>query len=114
MYREYGEQGLAWCSRTGFAPENRSEVEQSFQIGVSYIGLLPGRDIDSFALGLSKASISRDLPGRTSETVVEAAYEYIFSDDFIIQPSVQWIQDPGAIGELEDALVFGLRVNLSF
>ena len=114
VYREYGEQGLAWFSRTGFAPENRNEVEQSFQIGVSYIGLLPGRDIDSFALGLSKASISRDLPGRTSETVVEAAYEYIFSDDFIIQPSVQWVQDPGAIGELEDALVFGLRVNLSF
>ncbi|HAH99398.1 MAG TPA: hypothetical protein DCO70_08675, partial [Verrucomicrobiales bacterium] len=51
---------------------------------------------------------------RTSETVVEAAYEYIFSDDFIIQPSVQWVKDPGAIGELEDALVFGLRVNLSF
>ena len=36
------------------------------------------------------------------------------SDDLIIQPSVQWVSDPGATGELDDALVLGLRVNLSF
>jgi len=114
VYREYGDQGLALFARAGFAPEDRSEVEHSFQIGASYIGLLPGRDIDSFALGLSHASISGDLPGRTSETVVEAAYEYIMSDEFIIQPSVQWVRDPGAAGDLDDALVFGLRTNLSF
>jgi len=27
---------------------------------------------------------------------------------------VQWVGDPGATGELDDALVLGLRVNLSF
>ena len=46
--------------------------------------------------------------------MVEAAYEFVMSDDFIIQPSVQWIGDPGATGELDDAVVLGLRVNLSF
>ena len=114
VYREYGDQGLALFARVGFAPEDRSEVEHSFQIGANYIGLIPGRDIDSFGLGLSHATISGDLPGRTSETVIEAAYEYIMSDEFTIQPSVQWVRDPGATGELDDALVFGLRTNLSF
>ena len=46
--------------------------------------------------------------------MIEAAYEYIMSDEFTIQPSVQWVRDPGATGELDDALVFGLRANLSF
>ena len=72
------------------------------------------RDIDTTALGLSPAHSSADLPGRTSETVVEAAYEFVMSDDFIIQPSVQWVSDPGATGDLDDALVLGLRVKLSF
>ena len=89
-------------------------MEYSFQFGASYIGLIPGRDIDTFGLGLSHATISSDLPGRTSETVIEAAYEYIMSDDLTIQPSVQWVRDPGATGELDDALIFGLRTNLCF
>lgn len=114
VYREYGDQGLALFARAGFAPEDRSEVEYSFQFGASYIGLIPGRDIDTFGIGLSHATISSDLPRRTSETVIEAAYEYIMSDEFTIQPSVQWVRDPGATGELDDALVFGLRTNLSF
>ncbi|MBC8244698.1 MAG: carbohydrate porin [Verrucomicrobia bacterium] len=114
VYREYGDQGLSLFVRAGFAPEDRSEVEHSFQVGASYVGLFPGRDIDKVALGLSHANISSELPGRTTETAVELAYEYVMSDDFTIQPSVQWIGDPGATGELDDALVLGLRVNLSF
>ena len=46
--------------------------------------------------------------------MIEAAYEYIMSDEFTIQPSVQWVRDPGATGELDDALVFDIRTNLSF
>jgi porin len=114
VYREYGDQGLSPFVRAGFAPEDRSAIDYSFQVGLNYVGLLPGRDIDTTILGLSHAHISDDLPGRTSETVVEAAYEFVMSDDFIIQPSVQWVSDPGATGELDDALVLGLRVNLSF
>jgi len=114
VYREYSDQGLSLFVRAGFAPENRSEVAHSFQLGGSYVGLIPGRDIDTTVLGLSQAQISNDLLGRTTETVVELAYEYLMSDDFIIQPSVQWVGDPGATGELDDALVLGLRVNLSF
>jgi porin len=89
-------------------------VDYSFQTGASYVGLIPGRDIDTAALGLSHAHISDDLPGRTIETVVEAAYEFVMSDNFIIQPSMQWVSDPGATGELDDALLLGLRVKLSF
>ena len=114
IYREYGDQGLNLFVRAGFAPEDRSAVDYSFQVGLNYVGLIAGRDIDTTALGLSHAHISDELSGRTSESVIEAAYEFVMSDDFIIQPSVQWVNDPGATGELDDALVLGLRVNLSF
>jgi len=114
VYREYGDQGLSLFVRVGFAPEDHSEVDYSFQVGASYVGLIPNRDIDTVALGLSHAHISGELPGRTTETMIELAYEYVMSDDFTIQPSVQWVGDPGATGELDDAIVLGLRVNLSF
>ena len=114
VYREYSDQGLVLFLRVGFAPEDRSEVDTSFQVGASYVGLVPGRDIDTAGLGLSHAHISGDLPGRTAETVIELAYDYVMSDDFTIQPSVQWVGDPGATGELDEALVLGLRVYLSF
>ena len=113
VYREYGDQGLALFARAGFAPEDRSEVEYS-PIWSRYIGLIPGRDIDTFGLGLSHATISSDLPGRTSETVIEAAYEYIMSDEFTIQPSVQWVRDPGATGKLDDARYSASGPTLAF
>ena len=113
VFNEYGDQGLSLFARIGFAPEDRSELSNSFQIGFGYTGLIPNRDIDKFALGLSHAKISKNLPGRSAETVVEACYTYFMSDDFTIHPDIQWINDPGASGELDDAVVFGLRVNLS-
>jgi porin len=114
VYREYSDQGLSLFVRAGFAPEDRSAIDYGFQVGLNYVGLIAGRDIDTTALGLSQAHITDDLSGRTSESVIEAAYEFVMSDDFIIQPSVQWVNDPGMTGELDDALVLGLRVNLSF
>ena len=113
VFNEYGDQGLNLFARIGFAPEDRSEVANSFQIGFGYTGLIPNRDIDKFALGLSHAKISKDLPGRSAETVIEACYTYIMSDDFTIHPDIQWVHDPGATGKLDNAVVFGLRVNLS-
>ena len=114
VYREYSDQGLSLFVRAGFAPKDRSTIDYSFQVGLNYVGLIPGRDIDTTALGLSQAHITDDLSARTSESVIEASYEFVMSDDFIIQPSVQWVGDPGATGALDDAVVLGLRVNLSF
>ena len=113
VFYEYGDQGLNIFARIGFAPDDRSEISNSFQIGFGYTGLIPNRDIDKLALGVSHAKISKNLPGRTAETVVEACYTYFMSDDFSIHPNMQWVHDPGASGELDAAVVFGLRVNLS-
>ena len=113
VFNEYGDQGLSFFARVGFAPEDSSEIANSFQIGFGYTGLIPNRDIDRFALGLSHAKICEKLHSRSAETLVEACYSYFMSDDFTIHPNIQWVHDPGASGELDDAVVFGLRVNLS-
>ena len=55
-----------------------------------------------------------DTTNMDADAAFEAAYEFVMSDNFIIQPSMQWVSDPGATGELDDALLLGLRVNLSF
>ena len=114
VYSDRRDQGLSLFARTGFARQDRSEISHSFQIGLNYTGLIPNRDSDAFALGLSHAEVSDDLPERTAETVIEVAYEFLWNDEFILQPSVQRISDPGATGELEDALVLGFRANFSF
>ena len=113
VFNEYGDQGLSFFARVGFAPKDSSEISNSFQIGFGYTGLIPNRDIDRFALGLSHAKICEKLHNRSAETLVEACYSYFMSDDFTIHPNIQWVHDPGASGELEGAVIFGLRVNLS-
>ncbi len=114
VYSDRRDQGLSLFARTGFARQDRSEISHSFQIGLNYTGLIPNRDSDALALGLSHAKVSDDLPEHTAETVIEIAYEFIWNDEFILQPSVQRLSDPGATGKLEDALVLGFRANFSF
>jgi porin len=114
IYSQHADQGLSLFARAGFAPQDRSKIAQSFQVGLSYAGLIPNRNNDTLAIGLSHADITTDLIGRKAETVFEVAYEYVKRSDMTIQLSVQRIFNPGETSELDDALVLGLRGNFSF
>lgn len=113
LCREGDDQGLGAWFRAGWSPKERSAYDFSCDTGLSYLGLIPGRDADTIAIG--GAYTDSTVPGNASyELALEAAYDFVVNDHFSVQPSLQHIINPGAPGAVADATLFGLRANLSF
>lgn len=118
------EQGLGLFFRGGCSPEDRSAFEFTFDTGLHYRGLLPGRDDDALALGFAYVNISDDIrrAERTAgasvlsdyELAVELTYQIHVTPWLGIQPDVQWIRHPGGSRALDDAFVVGLRTRVTF
>ncbi|MHC4544146.1 MAG: carbohydrate porin, partial [Planctomycetota bacterium] len=93
--------------------ENRNEIDRYFGIGLSYVGLLPGRDEDITGIGLAQALWSDRMDGFTRESAIELFYKAQLTEFMSIQPDIQYIANPG--GETtDDAIVLGIRAKLSF
>jgi porin len=102
-------QGLGTFFIYSWAPDDRNAVENHFATGLVYRGLLPGRDGDTIGIGCSWADFSDDLAGRDTEETIEAFYGMHVTDTLLIQPVVQYIENPS--GTLPDALVAGFRLG---
>jgi porin len=116
----------------------RHFVSFSLDAGLTLHGPIPGRDNDTFGLGVSVAQASngarayaRDLqfyqpsvytPAPSAETFVEATYQVQATPWWQIQPDVQYIINPGAgianpnqpTQKIKNELVIGLRTNITF
>ena len=116
------EQGLNFFTRGGTAlPEDRNLVTGYLEAGLTYKGLLPGRDSDTLGCACTCTCISRDARGDAGEaltshheTVLEASYQAAITDWLTVQPDFQYIIRPGATGRLPNATVIGARFTLSF
>lgn len=124
------EQGVWIFGRVGGAPRDRAFFEFAADFGLSFVGLLPGRDEDILGLGFVHARISRDLRAferldselsgapyaafSDHESVLEAFYSFRPTDWWSIQPDIQWIVNPGGSAALSDALVVGIRTSIVF
>jgi porin len=129
IWREESEQGIYAFARVGGGPRDRSFFELVADGGVTYHGLLPGRDEDVFGIGAVYARVSRDIrrteqldaeingavyPGFSEyEAVLEAFYAIPITKWWTVQPDFQWIFNPGA-GRAADAVVVGLRTEIVF
>lgn len=86
--------------------------------GLKLSGWLPSRPDDEFGIALATATTSRQYRlafGSTSaETAIEMTYRTKLAPWFSIQPSIQYIRQPSADAEIDDALVIGLRSEVSF
>jgi porin len=112
--------GLGGFASVAFAPATGNEVSLYADCGVNYNGLLPGRERDVLGLALSYAKISSDylvnsVPVHSGhETVLEATYRMQITDHIYIQPDFQYIFDPGAFRHRPNAVVAGVRYDLTF
>ena len=80
--------------------------------GLSYQGLIPGRDGDIAGIGVAFAQHSADLT-TDHEMAIEATYSIRLTPAIYLQPDVQWIHHPGG-GGISDAWVVGLRIGFEF
>ena len=117
------DQGLGCFLRAGFAPPDRNFLSFYFDTGLTYKGLIPGRDSDTagvgFAYGLlsngARSSLrSQDVNPTDSEMVVELTYQAPITQWLVVQPDPQYFINPGANSDLTNALVIEARATVIF
>ncbi|MEO7933656.1 MAG: carbohydrate porin [Chthoniobacterales bacterium] len=116
-------QGLYVFARAGFAPPDRARIDWSSDVGVNYVGLVPGRAADICGLGFSHKHYSRDLSdalertgenGVESESILELTYQVKLAPCLTVQPDFQYVFQPGGHAGASNAAVLGLRVSTLF
>ncbi len=112
---------LTAFARVGTAAEDANQLDLFMGGGLAYGGPLPCRPDDAVGLGVAharngspylRAQREAGTPREKSETVVELTYRAQLGDFLVIQPDLQWVQNPGMDPERTHALVFGLRGHL--
>lgn len=116
-------QGLALFSRAGLANGRINQYDYNWSIGGSYTGLFAGRDSDVLSIGATYVSVSAEYmqakhlanePVAKGEMVIEATYRAQLTSWLAIQPDVQRIFYPGTNLAVDDATVFGSRIEIGF
>lgn len=121
-----GEPGaVALHVRTGVAPADRNALGWVIDAGARWQGPLPGRPQDHLALGFAHAQHSDGYrraareadptsPAPDFEQVIELAYCAQITEQFTLQPDLQYIRHPGGSRANDDALVLLVRARVTF
>jgi porin len=112
-----------------FAPDDRNPLPFFWDAGVTWRGLVPGRDADVLVFGgmygafsdalqdrqrLRHAQGRRRDPPQTWEAVIELGYWIQVTGWLQIQPDLQWVVRPGGTGAIDDALALGAQVVVTY
>jgi carbohydrate-selective porin OprB len=112
--------GLSTFLSCAVAPSDRNLVSLYRDAGCNYVGLVPCRENDIVGLAVGYIKIGDEMIRKASmvhsghEAVIEASYRIQINDHLYLQPDVQCILHPGAFGEHPNALVSGLRFDITF
>lgn len=75
---------------------------------------MDARPNDRVALGFANAWFSDALPNQTTETVLSTTYTYHVNDVLEVSPDLQYIIRPGGTGDIDDALLLGMLIYVTF
>lgn len=120
LFRESEEsaQGLVGYLRTGVAEGSVNPIQTFVGAGLVYTGAFPGRDEDRLGLAVNSGFASREYmdsgPFESHETALELTYALAVNENVAIQPSVQYIINPGFDPALQNSLVLGLLGTFKF
>lgn len=112
------------------APDQQiNQMPFFFNGGVAFRGLLPSRPTDFGGFGVIFGQFSNDLRNeqriaqrfdpsvgvQNSEIALEWTYGFrLKGGRMIVQPDIQYIMNPGAAGQIPNALVLGFQVSINF
>ena len=110
-------QGLGAFFRYGYAPSKRNDITNFFSFGFQYQGLIDGRDDDVLGVGFAQGIFS-DSADTTYTDDYENALELYYNTQVAgwlnISPNIQYITNPGGNKAVSDAVVLGVRVQMTF
>jgi porin len=110
-------QGLGMFARYGYAPSKTNDMDHFYSFGLQYQGLIEGRDDDVLGIGYARGYFSDGASAtypEDYESVVEAYYNANITPWLSVSPSVQYIVNPGGSDTTSDAVVAGLRTQITF
>ncbi|MCR4336597.1 MAG: carbohydrate porin, partial [Candidatus Omnitrophica bacterium] len=97
--------------------ENLNEVDLYAGGGITCRGCLKNRSEDHIGIAVAYAFVSDELIDATNrdraETTLELTYRAKITEHLTLQPDIQWIFNPGANPDFDDAFVTGLRFELA-
>ena len=126
IYREPNsrDQGFTPFFVVVLQPSQTNELPFFLDAGLTYKGLIPGRDDDVSGIGFAFGKWSRQLnkyqndsgqAPQKYEMVLEATYKIALNKWLFFQPDIQYIINPkGGNSDIDDALVTGARVGVTF
>jgi len=110
-------QGLGGFFRFGYAESKKNDLTNFWSVGFQYQGLLDGRDDDVLGAGFAQGVFS-DKAFTTYTDDYEGVFELYYSAQVTpwlnISPSIQYIANPGGNKTTSDAVVLGVRAQMSF
>ena len=109
-----GKDNRIWISSSLSLNPNNNPLISFTSAGLLSRGVLPGRTLDVLALGLSLSGFSQSIiPNQSYEGVIELNYRIQISERLQIQPLMQWIINPNAVGSHSAIWATGAQINLS-
>jgi porin len=120
-------QGLGAFFRITYSPEEVAFYQIYSDFGITYCGLIPGRDEDTIGIGFAYGGISDPIgsvqaatgaPVQDYTAVLEVTYQFVIAPWWTLQPDFQYVFQPDGAstssGGLQDAVVLGLRTEIAF
>jgi len=110
-------QGLGAFFRYGYADGKRNDITNFWSFGFHYQGLIEGRDDDVLGVGFAQGIFSNSASATYTEDY-ESALELYYNTQVTpwlnISPSVQYVANQGGSKTVSDALILGVRAQMTF
>ncbi len=120
-------QGAGVFFRYGYADSKQNDVTNFYSVGFQYQGLIDGRDDDVLGVGWAYGVMSDQAKATYTddyEAVWEVYYNIAVSPWLSISPSIQYVQNPGAVKDSNaagvdnsnnsDSIILGIRAQVVF
>lgn len=110
-------QGLGMFFRYGYAPSRANDVTQFWSVGCQCQGLFEGRDDDVLGVGYAHGAFSDHAKSsypQDYESVLEVYYNLQVAEGIDVTPSLQYVSHPAGASGVSDAVVLGLRTQVTF
>lgn len=125
--------GLKLFSNLAFEDEATSRIDNFQQFGLVYTGLFDARPRDDLGFGLARISVNDDVrrhqrltnqvnevsdyddpsfqPEQDEEYNAELHWAFHTAKWLTVRPNLQYVWDPGGVDQVDDALVFGIKIQ---
>lgn len=109
----------SWVGVWGRFGSSNNEVYASpwyWSSGLSFFELVPGREADSFALGVAGAPSNADSEDDfdLTEYHFEMYYRFVLNEYFALTPDLQYVIQPQGSQEYDNVFAYTLRLDLTF